>query len=191
MSKNYILRKFDTEEKISGGGLVFSIVGEILSRNDKNIFLHILRCFPESTVPLQTCQLMKIKNPDDPYDNFGFIQINDWFYKEVYLKDYSLTNGMIFHELGHYLNGDLNLDMKKLRLERKIALLNDTILENEANADYFAAQEVGLKCVIDSIQFMKNKRNACIRDANYHLAIKEFDLRISALQKKFNIDDNK
>lgn len=183
MSKNYIFRKYENNNKTIDGPYVQALVGEIIDRKTNKVVLIILRCFPESMVPVQTCSLMNEYFDKETNQHFGIVLINDRFYKEVYLKEPAITRAIIYHELGHFIHGDLKRMTIFYSEKRKKAISESKVTAEELKADYFASKEVGVRQVIKSLEFQKSFRNSCINDKNYNLAIKEFDLRIAELKK--------
>ena len=184
MKDNYVLRKIVDGKTCEHQGKMFKVVGKVIKKETNKVVLEIW----SSNNCTRACELYYLEaSRGERYGKFGIVIISNDFYNIVFLKKIKIAKACIFHELGHYLNGDLNLDMVNMNNER-IKLLKDfKLLLSEEKADYFAASELGVQNVIDALIYMKKNRNACIGDKNYELAIREYDLRIQTLKKTFNI----
>lgn len=97
-------------------------------------------------------------------------------------KEYS--NAGLWHEIGHIHCGhfDLNIDQEEQRRGRYEALFNGKVYYPEAEADAFAAKQVGKNRMIQFLQFCKVNRMD-YNDANSDLALKDFDLRINNIKR--------
>lgn len=98
---------------------------------------------------------------------------------QIYLK-------IMLHELGYFLNGDLNSEYsrnkKEIQDERMKCILAGTIQEQERKADAFAIKHVGKNTFNRTIDYLiraRQKRN----DKAMQLAIREFELRKKAARK--------
>ena len=183
MSKNYLVRKYENNEKCNYGPLVYSVVGQVINRKTHEIELFILKCYPESKKKINSIELsFEILNPTTNKLT-GYVTMSEIFYKHVYIKEQKIANAMIFHELGHFINRDVEKKGYSNENRRK-ALLDFKVLPEELKADEFAALELGYDAIIDGLKFMRGFRNSCINDRNYELAIREYDLRIEELNKQ-------
>ena len=87
----------------------------------------------------------------------------------VFFLDYVITKRgptMLMHELGHYLNCDLDncdLDYSK---ERRLMLKEGVVMENEYKADEFAIKECGLEAFLDSLDWMESVRKHVFCDSS-------------------------
>lgn len=106
-------------------------------------------------------------------------------YKNLLYNKYKIFCAIALHELGHYLNGDLNenngMDTAQISQERLNCILNNKVLPMELNADKFAVNEIGKSTMNSSIDYLiklRKERN----DPGMQLAIKEFELRKKAIK---------
>ena len=91
---------------------------------------------------------------------------------------------IMLHELGHYRNGDLqieNTNQEKIQEERLNAIISGRVQEQERKADAFAAQHVGKNTFMRTMDYMIRKRKER-GDEGMGLAIREFELRKKAIQ---------
>ena len=90
---------------------------------------------------------------------------------------------MLMHELGHMINGDLDVNNHiDLREERIINILNGIVDPKELAADRFAVEHCGKNAVIrmlDHIIAIRKRRNT----VDGLIAIKELELRKQAAQR--------
>lgn len=96
----------------------------------------------------------------------------------------------IFHEIGHYRLGhlDVQTDIDQEFEERKRLLKEHKVYQAELDADRFAASYVGVDVSIDALtEAQENRMTHDIVDGSFGselstLALREFDLRIQALE---------
>ena len=96
----------------------------------------------------------------------------------------------IFHEIGHYRLGhlDVQTDIDQEFEERKRLLKENKVYQVELDADRFAASYVGADLSIDALtKIQENRMKHDIADGSYGselsvLALRELDIRIQALE---------
>ncbi len=93
-------------------------------------------------------------------------------------KNIKIASFGIFHELGHFLNGDYNNEYatsgKEMSILRRKAIENGKVLENELKADEFAVSQVGKSCAINFFDYSILRRK---KIDNSKVAILELELR--------------
>ncbi len=92
---------------------------------------------------------------------------------------------ILFHELGHFFNGDAekHLNLKQAETERIEKVKRHDILETEYMADDFAVSFLGDKKVVAGLIKLKNRLVKFSDFENADIAIREIDYRISRLLK--------
>ena len=101
----------------------------------------------------------------------------------VFLLDFVATKDglvMLMHELGHYLNGDIETCDADYSKNRRILLGRGVIMENEYKADEFAIKECGIEKFLKSLEWMEViRKHVFCGDGgeNLRLALFEFSKR--------------
>ena len=115
------------------------------------------------------------------------IRVNKDFRDLLYDKP-SIFRALAMHELGHYVNGDLDtmkkagLTSQDIRAARVSLITQGNVSPAEAAADKFAVENAGKSSLINALDCliaMRRKRN----DPAMALAIKEFESRKRAVMK--------
>lgn len=110
---------------------------------------------------------------------------------EVYLDFFTrmpeILEPVLMHELGHFLNGDWDPTKRKktsqqIYQERTMLNMLGLVPKEELNADRFSAEVVGVDKAIKALKLLKKEREKKTEDGT-ELAIKEFGIRIKALEK--------
>ena len=128
------------------------------------------------------CKTMYDSIPDKYFICISKYFIDNWYclYNKLQFK---LLVCCMLHELGHFMNGDLekDVDVNQYNKERMRCLILGTVTSEEYKADKFAADEMGQDLMISSLDKMiriRKKRN----DKGMNSAIKEVELRKIALK---------
>lgn len=93
---------------------------------------------------------------------------------------------ILFHEIGHYANGDILLNDGYTDAEREALVADNKVSEKELKADAFAVAYLGKDVVITGLEDLKKR---ILRDyADYdeesiRITIKEIDIRISCVRR--------
>ena len=118
-------------------------------------------------------------------ENFApVIYVADRYVNLLSEKEYALTG--LWHEIGHIHCGhcDLDLDPEVMRRGRYEAIFTGSVYYQEKEADSFAMKCVGKNRMIQFFQYCKaNRIKAKDTDANFQLAVEEFNNRISIIKK--------
>lgn len=98
----------------------------------------------------------------------------------------SESRAILFHEIGHYANGDILLNDGYTDAEREALVADNKVSEKELKADAFAVAYLGKDVVITGLEDLKKR---ILRDyADYdeesiRITIKEIDIRISRIRR--------
>ena len=111
----------------------------------------------------------------------------DEVYLDFFTKIPEILEPVLMHELGHFLNGDWDptkrgKNSQQIYQERMMLNMLGLVPKQELNADRFAAEVVGVDKVIEALQLLKKEREKKMEEGT-ELAIKEFGIRIKALEK--------
>lgn len=107
-------------------------------------------------------------------------------FMEQYKNKTDLFAALMFHELGHYVNGDLSDENFKNLDKRNDFINTGKVSDMEIKADAFAAAYVGKALMIQALNNVINERK--IRNDEYaDLAIRELKERIRILNKNKTI----
>jgi len=93
---------------------------------------------------------------------------------------------IIFHEIGHYVNGDILTNEGNTDAERESLVADNKVSEKEIKADAFAVSYLGKDVVLTGLEDLKKR---ILRDyADYdeesiRITIKEIDIRISHIRR--------
>lgn len=93
---------------------------------------------------------------------------------------------ILFHEIGHYSNGDILTNDGNNDAEREVLVADNKVSEKELKADAFAVAYLGKDVVITGLEDLKKR---ILRDyADYDkdsilITTKEIDIRISHIRK--------
>lgn len=157
-------------------------VGVICDKNNKEILfvVYFNNCYEKYN---NHCAL--VHSGDRDFIAVSKFFIMNWFnIKNKY--QLKLLQGVLLHELGHFLNGDLNcMSSNNYLTNRNDDLELGVVQLQELKADEFAASEIGYKYMIDVLNisiFIRRKRN----DEAMRLAIMEFEIR-----KEYLLENNK
>ena len=114
----------------------------------------------------------------------------DPFYQDLLINKTDIAVALIYHEIGHVINGDFNGNGNpKENCALRTALIQQGIVQpKELNADKYAASIVGTKQMRKALNYLleyrkKNKTQVIFlnREAA-ELGIRELELRINALK---------
>lgn len=110
-------------------------------------------------------------------------------YLEIFRKHPLIFEFVAMHELGHFINGDLDnggseIDREQ-REQRKECIENHQVSKAEEMADIFAARELGKSRVIAVLDYTIKSRRT-LGDKKSKLAIEELENR-KKLIKKYNL----
>lgn len=133
---------------------------------------------------IRGCFATKIDNWTIP----AVVMDSETFYG--FLNDSDSCKFKIFHEIGHYRLGhlDVQTDIDQEFEERKRLLKEHKVYQVELDADRFAASYVGADISINALtEAQEGRMSHDIVDGSYRselsiLALREFDLRIHALE---------
>jgi len=121
------------------------------------------------------------------------IIIQNWVFNGIKQGDHAVRVAL-FHELGHYCCGHLN-NMRLLEdefEERKKCVAEGQVLQEEKEADLFAAEYLGPTYVYWALQDSLDQRYAlaiCYDDPTREMAMREYQLRIDAINEAFGLMD--
>ncbi len=93
---------------------------------------------------------------------------------------------IIFHEIGHYVNGDILTNEGNTDADRESLVADNKVSEKEIKADAFAVSYLGKDVVLTGLEDLKKR---ILRDyADYdeesiRITIKEIDIRISRIRR--------
>ena len=110
--------------------------------------------------------------------------IHDDLYINLSNTDVNAFDAMLMHEVGHFLNGDLDKDRDdaEIRQERVIEILKGIVAPEELAADRFAVEHCGKNAVIrmlDTVIETRKRRQT----ADGLIALKELELRKQAVKR--------
>lgn len=110
--------------------------------------------------------------------------VHDHLYFDLSNKNVNAFDAMLMHELGHYINGDLDKSYSgdEIMQDRLLAIMKGTVVSTELAADMFAVEHCGKNAVmqmLDNVIAMRKKRNT----ADLEIALKEFELRKQAVKR--------
>ena len=93
---------------------------------------------------------------------------------------------ILFHEIGHYANGDMLKNNENEDGKRKSLVSQNMVSEKEIKADAFAVRYLGAECVVQGLTALKHR--ILIEYADYdeegvQITLKEIDIRISHIEK--------
>lgn len=110
--------------------------------------------------------------------------IMDDFYKDLFYNKTNIFFALALHELGHYLNGDLDSgqDKDEIMMLRTKSIIQGKVIDMEAKADEFAVKQVGKSCFNRALDLLIQRRKER-NDVGKELAIKEFELRKNNIKK--------
>ncbi len=114
----------------------------------------------------------------------------DGVYLDFFRRMPEIVEPVLMHELGHFVNGDWDpvaqkKTSKQVYQERLMLNMVGLVPEEELKADRFAADSVGVEKTINALRLLKKEREKK-KEEGTELAIKEFGLRIQALEKLRN-----
>ena len=98
----------------------------------------------------------------------------------------SESRAILFHEIGHYANGDILLNDGNTDAEREALVADNKVCEKELKADAFAVSYLGKDVFLTGLEDLKKR---ILRDyADYdeesiRITIKEIDIRISRIRR--------
>ena len=117
---------------------------------------------------------------------FNYSKGIDIFVSPLFLEQYKdkedLFIALMYHELGHYINGDLNEENLKNLDKRNNFMYTGIVDSMEVKADAFAVSYVGKSLMISALNNLikeRRKRN----DEIASLAIKEVEERIKLINR--------
>ena len=108
----------------------------------------------------------------------------DKTYKGLLYNNINIVKPLIFHEIGHFENGDFYNDPVPSEL-RAAMLEMGQVMPRELAADKFAAKIVGKEALIKSLRYLldlRKKGSSIIMDYSQLANIKELELRIKNLK---------
>lgn len=115
-------------------------------------------------------------------DEFAVIYVNDR-YKRIAYELPAIFDGLIMHELGHFMCGHLRADyypegwtQEMIGSQRMEYVLRGEVQPVEAEADLFACREIGKHRMNQMLDFLISQRRER-GDVGMELAIKEFQAR--------------
>ncbi len=97
-----------------------------------------------------------------------------------------MARTILFHELGHYIHGDLlgdGFDQDDYQRRREETVKNGSVIEEELRADDFAVQYFGCNYVANALSMLKDKIQKR-SDEDSELAVKELALRIDRFRSQ-------
>ena len=106
-------------------------------------------------------------------------------YKEL-KKGTTESKVIVFHEIGHYFNGDMIVNTADEDKEREELVANNEVSIKELKADAFAVQYLGAECVVQGLNDLKNRilnEYADYDAESVKLSAKEIDIRILLTEK--------
>lgn len=96
------------------------------------------------------------------------------------------AKSILFHEIGHYANGDILANSGHEDEERERLVLQNKVSKKEIRADAFAVQYLGIECVVQGLTALKQRiltEYADYDEESIQITIKEIDIRISHIEK--------
>ncbi len=108
----------------------------------------------------------------------------DEFYKKLMYENFEIFKPLLFHEVGHFENGDFYRDPIDKDL-RAAMLMSGIVVPQELNADRFSMEIVGKKAILKSLQYLldyRKKNKNLIYPEAWKLGIKELELRIKNIK---------
>lgn len=94
----------------------------------------------------------------------------------------------LFHELGHYCNGDLSSPKKDRNKERTNLVASGTVSEEELNADFFAASYFGKEFVVSGLEKIMKLTEEMYKNQydadDLAIVLRELSIRISTILEK-------
>lgn len=110
--------------------------------------------------------------------------VHDHLYFDLSNRNVNAFDAMLMHEVGHYINGDLdeNFSGDEVRRDRVLEILKGNVDPKELAADRFAVEHCGKNAVmqmLDNIIATRKKRNT----TDGAIAIKELELRKQAVKR--------
>ncbi len=124
---------------------------------------------------------------DAEYGRMPYTFVDDE-HKACLYEDTNVFVALLFHEYGHFQNGDLDnvpstTTSDDIRHQRIDLISKGQVTESELKADAFAVQYVGKNTMLRALNYLINKRKQRKDDPGKELAIKEFQLRSKAIQR--------
>lgn len=98
----------------------------------------------------------------------------------------SESRAILFHEIGHYANGDILLNDGYTDAEREALVADNKVSEKELKADAFAVAYLGKDVVITGLEDLKKrilKEFADYDEESIRITIKEIDIRIACIEQ--------
>lgn len=92
---------------------------------------------------------------------------------------------ILFHEIGHYVNGDILTNEGNTDAEREALVADNKVSEKEIKADAFAVAYLGKDAVIAGLEGLKKRiltEYADYDEDSIRITIKEIDIRISHIK---------
>lgn len=107
------------------------------------------------------------------------------FYEDL-KKGTQEAKSILFHEIGHYANGDILANSGHEDEERERLVSQNKVSKKEIRADAFAVQYLGIACVVQGLTALKQRiltEYADYDEESIQITIKEIDIRISHIEK--------
>lgn len=111
------------------------------------------------------------------------VMMKSEFYNDL-KKGTAETKTILFHELGHYVNGDIFANTDSEDGERVELVAENKVSDKELKADAFAVQYLGTDCVAQGLTDLKKRiltEYADYDEESLNITIKELDIRISTI----------
>jgi len=105
------------------------------------------------------------------------------FYEDL-KKGTQEAKSILFHEIGHYANGDILTNTFNEDNERERLVSQNKVSDKEVKADAFAVQYLGTDCVAKGLTDLKKRiltEYADYDEESLNITIKELDIRISTI----------
>jgi len=160
-------------------------IGKIVSKKTKKDVMYLIydkACFERYN---QHFSVLVDVHPNDG-QKYPFVIMDD-FYRNLFYARPEIFAALAMHELGHYVNGDLNamsvgMSSQKLRALRTEHIKKGKVIPFELNADRFAVKQCGVQALLDALDLLIERRKQR-DDPAKESAIQEFELRKAAIRK--------
>jgi len=93
---------------------------------------------------------------------------------------------ILFHEIGHYANGDMLKNNENEDGKRESLVSQNMVSEKEIKADAFAVRYLGAECVVQGLTALKHRiltKYADYDEESVQITVKEINIRISHIEK--------